>query len=260
MSIEIQPISALHDNYIWMIVHPKRKQAIIVDPGEAAPVMTELTRQHLSLAAIFITHHHWDHTNGIAELLNFQSVPVYGPSQDLVPLCDHPLQEGDKITIDDLESDFRIMAIPGHTLGHIAFVGVDYVFCGDTLFTAGCGRLFEGSAEQMHDSLTRLSQLPGDTAVYCGHEYTQANLGFAALVEPNNANITHRQTEVTQRRAKNLPTVPAKISLELATNPFLRAHVPTVKTAAEKHAGKSLDTDVEVFAVLRHWKDNLLHS
>lgn len=251
--ITITPIPAFHDNYIWMILHPGSSRVLIVDPGQAAPVIDVLKRENLKLGGILITHHHWDHTGGIEDLLQYQSVPVYGPVS--LPLVTDPVKEGDTLDFEEPVCQFKVIEIPGHTLDHIAYVGEGALFCGDTLFTAGCGRLFEGSPEQMFHSLERLAALPQDTLVYCGHEYTEANLQFAKAVEPNNADILRRTDEVKLARSKNHVTVPADMSIELKTNPFLRSREPSVQAAAIQSAGKMLSEPLEVFAELRSWKD-----
>ena len=254
--LTIEPICAFHDNYIWMISHPESSRVIIVDPGEADGVLAVLKERQFSLAAILITHHHHDHTGGIKALIEAYPAPVYGPAYDAVALCDRPLTEGDKVDLPDLKLSFQVLDIPGHTSGHIAFVGGGAVFCGDTLFTAGCGRLFEGTAEQMVCSLAKLARLPDDTLIYCGHEYTAANLRFAAAVEPGNVAILERIRAVSLKRAQGLPTVPAPLALEKQTNPFLRCHEPSVIDAAENHCGKSLSSDlIGVFSVIREWKN-----
>lgn len=254
---KISPIPALNDNYIWMIVHPEQRTAVIVDPGDAQPVLETLRTQQLQLAAILITHHHWDHTNGIDAILAEYPVPVYGPADDPVPQVTHPLQQGNRFRIDAIEEDFIVLSIPGHTLGHIAYVTEDHcLFCGDTLFLAGCGRLFEGTAEQMHHSLQAITELPNDTMVYCAHEYTQANLQFAKAVDPDNSIIDRRIENVNRLRKHNQPTIPGELFLELETNPFLRCHAPSVIAAAEAHCGTTLNNPVEVFATLRKWKDS----
>ncbi|OGT42741.1 MAG: hydroxyacylglutathione hydrolase [Gammaproteobacteria bacterium RIFCSPHIGHO2_12_FULL_40_19] len=254
--LHIKPISAFHDNYIWMISHPESSRVIIVDPGEAKGVLEILKERHYSLAGILITHHHHDHTAGIKALIKEYPAPVYGPARDAVPLCDQPLTESDEVAFPDLKLSLQVLDIPGHTAGHIAFVGEGLLFSGDTLFTAGCGRLFEGTAGQMVHSLAKLAQLPNETLVYCGHEYTANNLRFAALVEPENTAIQERIHEVDLKRAQGLPTVPASLAIEKQTNPFLRCHVPAVIRAAEEHCRKSLEGDLTaVFSVIREWKN-----
>jgi hydroxyacylglutathione hydrolase len=255
--IHIEPISAFHDNYIWMISHPESSRVIVVDPGESSAVLRILKDRKRTLAGIFITHHHHDHTGGIAELITEFPAPVFGPAQDSVALCDRPLNEGKKINFPELNMTFHILDIPGHTLGHIAFVGEGYVFCGDTLFTAGCGRLFEGTAEQMVNSLNKLASLPDETLIYCGHEYTAANLTFAATVEPNNFAIQQRIQETAEKRSQGLPTVPSTLFTEKQTNPFLRCHQLEVVKAAEMYCKKPLFNDpVAVFSVIREWKNH----
>jgi hydroxyacylglutathione hydrolase len=253
--IEIIPIPALNDNYIFAIVHPRSSHVAIVDPGEAKPVMRFIKERELTLSAILITHHHWDHTNGIAKLVQHANVPVYAPARDGVAHANNLLQEGDMIHLPNLNVEFNILDIPGHTRGHIAYVGSGSVFCGDTLFLAGCGRLFEGSAEQMYQSLQKLASLPDDTQVYCAHEYTTNNLRFAKAVEPNNENIEKRITWAKELRSNNEPTIPAPLSDELSTNPFLRCQEKTVIDAVNQHYQTECHDPVTVFAKLREWKD-----
>ncbi len=251
--LTIKPIPALHDNYIWMILHPASQQVLIVDPGEAAPVIDVLKRDHLQLAAILITHHHWDHTGGVDGLLKYKNVPVYGPKS--ITSITHPVKAGDTVVFEALDCQFEVIEIPGHTLDHIAYVGEAAVFCGDTLFTGGCGRLFEGTAEQMFESLTKLAALPPETQVYCAHEYTEANLRFANAVEPENTDLLQRIDEVSTLRLKNQPTVPATLELELKTNPFLRSHEPSVQGVASERVGETLTDPMQIFAEIRRWKD-----
>jgi len=252
---EITPIPALKDNYIWMITRPGRDAALIVDPGEARPVLEVLRQRHLTLIGILVTHHHWDHTDGISELLEHFPVPVYGPARDNVPTCTHPLSQGDHFKIPELECEFSVLDIPGHTLGHIAFVGLGGVFCGDTLFSAGCGRIFEGTPEQMFQSLQALAQLPVETKVYCAHEYTQANLQFAKTVEPNNKTMLAHNDTCAALRAQQQPTLPSTIQLENAINPFLRCDETSVRSSVVKKVGHTLDSPLAVFTALREWKN-----
>ncbi|MCH9770415.1 MAG: hydroxyacylglutathione hydrolase [Gammaproteobacteria bacterium] len=256
---KIIPIPALNDNYIWLIVHPQQQSAAIVDPGEAGPVIATLEAQALTPVAILITHHHWDHTNGIAELLQHYDIPVYTPANDHVPLSTQGLNEVDTLYIEELAAEFKILDIPGHTHGHIAYVGLGAVFCGDTLFTGGCGRIFEGTASQMLDSLDKLNALPDDTQIYCGHEYTQANLNFAINVEPDNAALRERIKQADQLRAENKPTVPANITTERATNPFLRCNEVNVRQAIQVHYDETFSNRVDFFAALRQWKNNFVN-
>lgn len=248
----ITAIPALKDNYIWAII--ENNHALIVDPGEALPVMNFLDQNKLILTAILITHKHWDHSNGIDEIVTHHPVPVYGPITDDIYIT-HPLQNNAEINFPELEATFKILHIPGHTLEHIAYYGKGALFCGDTLFTGGCGRVFEGTPQQMCDSLDKIMQLPDDTLIYCGHEYTQANLRFAETVEPDNLILQQRIVEVADKRKLNMMTVPSTLSLEKATNPFLRCEEKTVINSAEKYANAELKNRVDVFANLRKWKN-----
>ncbi len=250
-------VRAFEDNYIWVLRGNSRTHAALVDPGDAAPVLEALPRLGLLPAAILCTHHHNDHVGGIPELLHhFPKLPVYGPMHERIEGLSHPLRDADEVRLTALDLNFRVLDIPGHTRGHIAYYGHGWLFCGDTLFSAGCGRLFEGTAAQMHDSLTRLSALPGNTQVYCGHEYTVANLRFALTVEPENAAARVYRSEAEALRAAGEPTLPSTLERECQINPFLRASAPTVRAAAEKHAGETLPDSVAVFAAIRRWKDN----
>ncbi len=254
-NLTIHPIPAFNDNYIWLLGHPVNANCVVIDPGDAEPVLAKLAKDGLTLSAILITHHHWDHTGGIGELLKHHDVPVFGPKSDGIAELSHPLTEGDQIKVPGIDAEFEILDIPAHTSGHIAYHGHGLVFTGDTLFTAGCGRLFEGTAEQMFDSLSKLAQLPDDTQVYCGHEYTAANLRFAQAVEPDNTDISSRIENVSHLRLQNQPSVPSTLKLEKLTNPFLRCEHDSVKHAAEQYSDKQLKTPIEVFAVIRKWKD-----
>ncbi len=256
MSFKILPISAFKDNYIWLITIEGKKNGIVVDPGDATPVLNALKTKQITLSAILLTHHHGDHTDGVKELLKHYPVPVYGPAHDNIPTVTHLLNDNDQINFPELNLSLRAIDIPGHTRGHIALANDEMLFCGDTLFTGGCGRLFEGTAEQLFTSLNKLAALPDNTAVYCGHEYTQNNLRFAHAVEPNNVDLQQRMITTKELRDANLPTVPSTILLEKKTNPFLRCHVPAVIKAAEQYAGHPLKDAVSVFACLRRWKDS----
>lgn len=249
--VEVSRVEAFRDNYIWLLHAPAdRSRVVVVDPGDAVPVRARLARDGLTLAAILVTHHHPDHVGGIEGL----SAPtVFGPANESIPCRTHALRDGDSIEVEGLA--FGVMEIPGHTAGHIAYHGHGLALVGDTLFTAGCGRLFEGTPEQMQASLARIRALPGDTAVYCGHEYTLANLAFARAVEPDNEALTARERAVRALREAGEATVPGTLSEELATNPFLRWDAPAVIAAASRRAGRSLTTPVEVFATVRRWKD-----
>lgn len=255
--LNIHPISAFHDNYIWTIVHPGNRRSIVIDPGDAAPVIQYLQNQQLQLVAILITHHHWDHTNGIGDLLNhFGKVPVYGPHSSEIPYCNRPLQQDDQIHIEDININFKIIEIPGHTLDHIAYIGMKGIFCGDTLFAGGCGRLFEGNAEQMTTSLEKICSLPLHTQIYCAHEYTLKNLQFAIQVEPDNLNLQKRLDATAIIVKQGNPTLPSNLKLELETNPFLRYKLESVRNNVSQYCGKALTDPISVFTELRKWKDH----
>ncbi len=254
MTTSILPIPIFKDNYVWAIINTDTKTAFIVDPGEAPAVIEFLTQQQLTLGGILITHHHWDHCNGVLELKQHYSVPVYGSYKEKIEGVTKLVQGGDHIPLEE-SLTFEVIEIPGHTLGHIAYYARNRVFCGDTLFAAGCGRLFEGTAEQLYHSLQTLAALPEETQVYCGHEYTQNNLRFAKTVEPGNRAIDERIERVNALRAKQLPSLPSLIREEKQTNPFLRCSSPEVIAHVEHYAGKRLSKPVEVFAQLRKWKD-----
>ncbi|WP_445397203.1 hydroxyacylglutathione hydrolase [Zobellella sp. An-6] len=252
----ISPIPAFNDNYIWLISNGDR--AAVVDPGDAAPVGRVLAERGLTLDAILITHHHRDHTGGVQALLaQWPEARLYAPAAEPMPAPGGiGLKEGDRVKLSSLGLELAVMAVPGHTLGHIAYHGQGLLFCGDTLFSGGCGRLFEGTPQQMHQSLSRLATLPDETRVYCTHEYTQANLAFCHTVEPNNPELKKYLQKVAKLRQQGIPTLPSSIALEKAVNVFLRPHVAGVRAAAQHHAMAALNEDVEVFAALRHWKDD----
>ena len=256
--IKIFPIDAFSDNYIWCLYDDLSNSALVVDPGEAAPVQAALAERGLVLDSILITHHHFDHTGGIEALLTAseQAIAVYGPAT--IKHINHPLKEGD--SADVLGLHFEVLAIPGHTLDHIAFYCAGgaiepLVFCGDTLFAGGCGRVFEGTGAMMAGSLAKLAALPAATAVYCAHEYTLANLAFARAVEPDNSPLRDRLRSEQQKRQRDEPTVPSTIGLELATNPFLRCQQQAVIAAAQSQTRVAAN-DVAVFSAIRSWKDN----
>jgi hydroxyacylglutathione hydrolase len=253
----IIPIPAFADNYIWLL--REGGAAVVVDPGDAAPVQAYLEDEGLDLAAIVATHHHGDHVGGVEALMASRQVPVYGPARETIPARTHALGEGDRVVLGDVGLELHVLDVPGHTAGHIAYTGrvadVPVLFCGDTLFAAGCGRIFEGTPATMWTSLSKLAALDPATRVFCAHEYTLANLRFAAAVEPANDAVVQRRERDVALRERGQPTVPSTIADELATNPFLRVGEPAVRAAAEAHAGRLLEGDVAVFAALRAWKN-----
>lgn len=247
---EISLIPAFKDNYIWLL--SRDRQAFVVDPGDAAPVLQRLAADGLELGGILITHHHADHQGGIAELLAHRPCEVFAPAEESITGRTRPLRGGERLDV--LGVPVEVLAVPGHTLGHLAYLAPGALFCGDTLFGAGCGRLFEGTPAQMSDSLARIAALPDEIRIYCAHEYTQMNLPFAAAVEPDNAEVQARGLRVAALRAAGQATVPLRLGEELLTNPFLRCQVPAV-IAAARAQGAADDTPVSVFAALRAWRN-----
>lgn len=315
--LNISPIPAFDDNYIWLLRQEGQYLATVVDPGDEEPVIARLAAEGLTLAAILLTHHHGDHIGGVADLLaRWPQARVYGPRDRRIRLVTDPVGEGDRIAPPGLATSFQVLEVPGHTATHIAYLadypgaagdvaastaanrsppaaggrppsagtggeisgaigaraasgtsgangavsalgeGAGALFCGDTLFAAGCGRVFDGTFDQLAASLARIAALPPDTLLYCAHEYTLANLGFAAWVEPDSPALRERRAQVEALRAANQPSVPSTLAAELATNPFLRTAMPGVRAAAAAFAGKPLTTHAQVFTALRQWKDS----
>lgn len=262
---QILPVPALRDNYIWLL--HQHGQAVVIDPGEAAPVLHVLEREQLRLSALLVTHHHHDHVAGIAGLRqHFPDAAVYGPHAEAFEVVSQPVHEGTFLSLPGLAADFVVIATPGHTHGHLAYYDRNHaptgepwgaLFCGDTLFSAGCGRLFEGSPQEMQHSLARLRSLPGSTRIYPAHEYTEANLRFARCVEPDNQDIADHAAHAARLRAMNKATLPSTLALECRINPFLRWDIPAVQQAAAQHGDITEHPvpAVATFAALRAWKD-----
>ena len=257
---DVKPIPAFQDNYLWLFRDDGSRECGIVDPGDAGPVLDYLQANDLVLSVIFITHHHADHTGGIARLLEAFDVPVYGPDSPRIPAVTHTLSEGSEVSV--FGRSFRILEIPGHTLDHIAYFSAGekdqapVLFCGDTLFAGGCGRVFEGTHSMMHQSLQKLAVLPANCQVYCAHEYTLSNLKFARAVTPDSQSLASRLEKESALRQQDIPTVPTTLEVELATNPFLRCSEDDVIAAARSHSGQSVAAPDEVFGVIRDWKDS----
>lgn len=252
--LSVTPIPAFKDNYIWLLRQDTSPKVAVVDPGDASPVIELLEREGLTLGTILITHHHPDHTGGLPELIERYHPRVIGPDNPRIDGIDERLADGDECLV--MGRRFEVMAVPGHTLDHIAFFAAGVpplLFCGDTLFCGGCGRLFEGTAEQMHASLSRLSTLPGDTLVFAAHEYTLANLEFAKAADPANTLLDAFQRDCKRARELERPTLPSNMAREMQINPFLRSDQPSVQQAAA-HQGET-DTPLATFATLRAWKD-----
>lgn len=257
--LQIHSIPAFNDNYFWLIQPDTQKpELFVVDPGAAKPVQDYLLNHRLRLAGILLTHHHNDHIGGAAELAESWHVPVYGPQSPYIPQVTRVVAEGDHIDLQGLS--VKIMALPGHTLDHIAYYlepssGSPLLFSGDTLFAAGCGRLFDGTADLLFESLQRITILSDETLIYATHEYTLANLRFALFIEPDNEDLQRRQQNEIHRREQGLATLPTRLSLEKRTNPFLRCHLDAIRRKAEQLSGQSLSSEADIFASLRRAKD-----
>lgn len=257
--LDLTPIPSFSDNYIWGL--SDGRQAWLVDPGDAEPAITWLENKKLDLRGILITHHHADHIGGLTQLLAYRpNTPVYGPETDKIKTVTDRVQDGTELNIGPWHA--TVLDVPAHTLDHIAYYlapdasqpGV--LFCGDTLFAAGCGRLFEGTAKQLNQAFKRFKALPPETLICCAHEYTLANLAFAQQVEPGNPKLQERCQQEKCKREAGLPTLPSTLAIELATNPFLRPHSPEVQVSAKHYAKADLVGEEAIIATLRRWKDN----
>lgn len=263
--LDIIPLPAFHDNYIWLLQQKDRKDCIIVDPGDAKVVINYLKKDELRLTHILVTHHHWDHTNGLRQLKQaYPSIKIIGSkkTQQTIGQIDTIVKTGDQVFIDTLNLTFNVQHIPGHTLDHVSYdtttsspSHTPLLFCGDTLFAGGCGRIFEGTAQQMLTSLDKLMALPDATNLYCAHEYTQHNLAFACIIEKDNPSLIKRCKQVAAMRKQSLPTLPATIAIEKATNPFLRCHLPSIADAMRTLTNQPLVDRLAVFTALRAYKD-----
>ncbi len=252
--LSVTPIPAFSDNYIWLLRQDSSPDACVVDPGDARPVIQMLEREKLSLTSILVTHHHPDHIGGLTELIERYAPHVIGPRNPHIQGIDERVGDGDSCRV--LGRQFDVYEVPGHTLDHIAFftAGIPpLLFCGDTLFSGGCGRLFEGTPQQMFRSLQRLAELPGDTLVFAAHEYTRANLEFARAADPDNSDVRTALADTMLARELDRPTLPSNLAREKRINPFLRTADAGVRAAAAQHGGT--DTDEDTFATLRAWKD-----
>lgn len=253
---QIIRIHAFTDNYIWLLTDSNYRFAYVVDPGDAQPVIQTLHRHHIELIGILITHHHFDHTGGIVQLKNEFNCVVYGPDNSDIVGVDHKLAHGDTFELAELGFAFSIIKIPGHTLDHIAYYSKPMLFCGDTLFACGCGRMFEGQPEQFSNSLNTIANLPDDTVIYCAHEYTQSNINFARSVDEQNSILNLRYEMTAKHRKNEIATVPSCLSLERATNPFLRTADSVWIHYAQKQMKANDLSSTQVFAAIRDGKDH----
>jgi hydroxyacylglutathione hydrolase len=259
--LSVQPIKAFNDNYIWCIENSNNHCCALIDPGSALECIEHLEQHQLKLTAILITHHHQDHTSGVQQLLNYSArqgwqVILYGPQNEGSGGEHIKLSQQDQVNLPELGVNLNVLDLPGHTLGHIAYYNQAWIFCGDTLFSGGCGRIFEGTSEQMFNSLLKISSLPDNTQVFCAHEYTLTNLKFAQTVDPDNDVLQAYITKVEKLTAQNKPTLPSSILQEKYINPFLRTACPQIRRSAEQFSKQKINSPEQTLAVLRHWKDN----
>lgn len=252
----VKYVKAFKDNYIWLILNNESTRCIAIDPGESSGLINFLSDNNISLESVWITHHHSDHCGGIQTLKDTFNIKIYGPKNENIPGVDIKVGENDCLQPSFTKTTFRVMEIPGHTRGHIAYYSSRDLFCGDTLFSAGCGRLFEGTAEQLHFSLNKICQLPENTLIFCAHEYTLNNLLFSKTVDPNNAYISETIEAVKNLISEHKPSLPTTLAHEKRINPFLRCDVKDIILNVEKHFNFTLNNEVDVFRYLRLWKDS----
>lgn len=254
--MNIIQIPAFTDNYFWLMFEDNNKSAVVVDPGDSAPVIKSLKDNNLELTDILITHHHNDHIGGVSELKKvFPKVNIFGPADPRIP-ADNIVKDEDVIKLDSLNEEFRVLDVRGHTNSHIAYYFDKKLFCGDTLFSCGCGRLFEGTHEDMHKALTKIKNLPKETLIYCAHEYTLDNIGFAKIIDPKNLHLLEREKEVKDLLKNGFYTIPSALENELKVNPFLRFDEKDIKNSVQNHFNKKISSDAQVFKYTREWKDN----
>ncbi len=253
--ITIHPIPAFQDNYIWLILNQKN-QAIVIDPGSADPVLKYCEQNNIIITHILITHHHADHIGGVEQIINKTNASIFAPASGNYSFCHTKCSDNSSFSLDQHKIKFETITTPGHTLDHVCYHTAGHLFCGDTLFAGGCGRIFEGTASMMLNSLNKIKALPSNTLLYCAHEYTLHNYRFAMKIEPNNQKLQQRFKEVKELRRLKKPTIPSPLQTELDTNPFLRCTEPDVIEAASRYKGQRIDDEVAVFAAIREWKDN----
>ncbi len=255
MAYHLEALPSLSDNYIWLLINATTASAIIIDPGSSLPCESYFKQHDIQPVAILVTHRHWDHVDGIESLVRQFNIPVYGPANEYIPCLNFALKPDERVEIDGFDKHFQVIDLSGHTAGHVGYAIGNSFFCGDTLFSAGCGRLFDGTAEQLHTSIQRIKALPKETVIYCAHEYTLDNLHFAQAVEPDNPAIQKRLEDVIKLRSKNRPSLPFSLEQELQYNPFLRTEKEAVMQAVADHSGKNIKNSEDCFKYLRIWKD-----